>query len=357
MRVTASKLSLLEDCRWWARPAAQWTYTTSPAAERGTRFHRAIALYAASDEGIPISVEDDIREEYARAREWFDSLGVKRGSASLYVEVAFAWDPETDTAEILGKDRDYSRANGRLCGTADLVMTTATGAVMVWDYKTGDGSDAGPQLRGLGLMAARALGVESVTVAALEVRSAGVTEVCREELDSFDLALVAGQLAELIAAIPDADPIPGEHCGQKYCSARLHCPVGQTAMAEVVDVIPAESLVRRQEYRITDPIRTAEQAIWTVDVLRLVEAWTKAKRDEIKQRVPPEGWRTEDGRVIKETFAKGVEGFSKDHALLVLKELGATDEQIGRCYYTYDRSNGLKVSGGTTKPRAKRRAA
>ncbi len=360
MRATASKVGLLSYCQWWARPEAKWDTSSSAAAERGTRFHKAIADYAVTR--AVRTVDNDIAAEYTHAALWLDGL-VGLGSQDVFAEIAMAWDPALDTADVLDVvDRAY-KPQSRLCGTADLVLVVmANGkptAVMVWDWKTGSGESAGPQLRALGLMAARAFGVEHATVAALEVRDSGVTEVAREELDAFSLAGIAGELAEMIAAIETAEPTPGSHCGELYCPARLHCPLGATAMAQVVDVIPAESLVRRDAYRITDPIRTAEQAIWTVDVLRLMGAWLDAKKDEIKKLVPDDGWRAEDGRVLKETTAT-IEAFDKHKALALIKQLGATDEQIGSLYYSFDKSNGLRVSGGKTKPRvtrAKKRSA
>lgn len=350
MRPTASKVGLLPFCQWWARPEAEWTWTTSAAADRGTRFHTAIARWIASDR-TPFDVDEDIREMFERAKEWIASLGTDRGA--LHVEVAYAWDPETDTAESLGStDRDYSRGKGRFCGTADLVLlVVADGkpiAAMVWDWKTGSGENAGPQLRALGLMVARTHNVEQVTVAALEVRDSGVTEVAREELDGFALAMVAGELAEQIAAIPTAEPQPGSHCGELYCPARLACPLGQTAIARVAEVIPADALVRRQDFRITDPVETAEQAILTVDVLRLMSAWIDAKKEEVKAKVPANGWEASDGRVIKETRAT-VPAFDKHKALALCKQLGATDEQIASLHYTFEKSNGLRVSGGASK--------
>jgi hypothetical protein len=46
-RVTASKTGLLEHCQAFAKPGMEWFNGTSPAADRGTRFHRAIAEYTA----------------------------------------------------------------------------------------------------------------------------------------------------------------------------------------------------------------------------------------------------------------------------------------------------------------------
>lgn len=357
MRATASKVGLLAYCQAWARPDAVWVDRPGPAAERGTRFHRAIALYAATVGGMPLTVEDDIAQEFERAKAWFDGLGVGRGSANVRVETAYAWDPVTDTAEVLGTDRDYSKGGHRLCGTADLVILVVVDgrviAAMVWDYKTGSGLDAGPQLRGLGLMVARAYSLDSVTVAALEVRKSGVTEVAREELDAFALASVAGELAEQIAAIATAEPAPGSHCGELYCPARLSCPLGTMAMAQV---IPADALTAPRQYKLTDPIKTPEHAAWALDVARLVAARCEAIKDEIKSLVPAEGWPLADGRVLREGQCE-TSAFDKHKALALCKQLGATDEQIASLTYTFQKSTGLRVTGGTAKPRTKRSKA
>lgn len=76
MRITASKVGLLEHCQFFARPEAEWVDKPGPAAERGTRFHKAIAEYV--DTGIAKDVEEDILAEYAAARAWVDT---KRGQS------------------------------------------------------------------------------------------------------------------------------------------------------------------------------------------------------------------------------------------------------------------------------------
>ncbi len=354
MRVTASKVGLLSYCQWWARSEAKWDTRTSSAADRGTRFHAAIAKAVRTGERDTSELAEDIRQEYEHAFAWLDAL--PRGPR-IDEEVAFAWDPDSDTAEVLGViDRQY-KPTSRLCGTADLVVNDAgAGEVWVFDWKTGSGEGAGPQLRVLGLMAARAYGVDTVRVAALEVSKSGVNEVAWETLDAFALAGIAGDLAEQLASIKDAEPKPGSHCGELYCPARLTCPLGNTAMAEVVDVVPADSLVRRREYRITDPITTPEHAAWALDVCRLVGAKLDAIKDSIKAMVPPEGLTLEDGSVLRETKAT-ITAFDKHKALALCKQLGATPEQIAALNYTFEKSNGLRVSGGSAKPRTKRTRA
>ncbi len=49
--------------------------------------------------------------------------------------------------------------------------------------------------------------------------------------------------------------------------------------------------------------------------------------------------------------------FDKHKALALVKQLGATEEQIASLHYTFQASTGLRVSGGGAKPRTKRSKA
>ena len=74
--------------------------------------------------------------------------------------------PATDQAHVLDViDRQY-RPSSRLCGR--LTWSCVTPTADVYDYKTGSGADAGPQLRARAHGRA-AYGVSTVRVAALEV--------------------------------------------------------------------------------------------------------------------------------------------------------------------------------------------
>lgn len=358
MRVTASKVGLLSYCKAWAKDDAVWDErTASGDAERGTRFHKAIAEYTQLRSRVEVAA--NIAVEYAAACDWVDDLNVSSES-NLLVEVAFGWDPATDTAAIIGKDRDYANGRGMLCGTADLVLVVRVNGVaiaaVVWDWKTGNSYESGPQLRTLGLMVARALGVEQVTCAALDVGPLGVRELCREDLDSFALASVAGELAEQLSEISGAQPNAGAHCGELFCNAKLSCPLVGTGVAELVDVIPADALVRGKGYRLTDPITTAEHAAWAVGVISLMSAKLDAIKASIKAQLPDGGWQLEDGRRLEERFSS-VSSVSKEALEGLARKLGATDQDIEDLAVPYQRSQGLRVYGGSSKPRAKRSKA
>jgi hypothetical protein len=351
IRATASKVGLLEHCQYWATPEAVWNDTSGAAADRGNRFHRAIALYISGVDGLPLSVEDDIAEEFKHAKAFVDSIRAAYPDAELHSEVAFAWDPATDEAEsIPAVERDYQAGHGRLCGTADLVVVFPVGGknILVYDWKTGSGEGAGPQLRALGLMAARAYNAETATTAALEVTAAGVREAAHEHHDAFALAGIAGGLADLIAFIPGAEPRPGDHCGSLYCPARTTCPEVNKAH---VALVPEQALVRKFSTDIESP----EHAVWMMDRIRLVEVACKAIKDAIKSKVPEGGWELADGSKLIES-TRDMPRFDKNKAFALLKQLGATDEQIASLTYTWKESAGLKIVGGpaATKPKRSR---
>jgi hypothetical protein len=347
-RATASKAALLlSGCVWWARHEAEWVYTTSPAADKGTRFHAAIAHYIDSGEVPPMA--DDIEALFKSARAWVDGFGRDKLSA----EVALAWDHAADTARrVDAPSRGYPKAPGCLYGTADVVaVNRALRVGYLVDWKSGDGSGATPQLRTLAMMLARSEGLDSVTVEALEVSAVGVTAVCRETLDSLALDAHAGELADAIAAIPTAEPTPGPHCGELYCACRATCPAGRTIVEQV---IPAEALVK---HRWSVDIASPEHAAWLLDHARLVEAAAKAVKDAVKAACPPEGWTLADGSTLREG-TRDMPRFDRDRAVALLRECGATEEQIAALTYRVQESAGLRLhKPASEKPRRQRKAA
>ena len=346
MRVTASKASLLSQCQRWARDDIEWRYTSSPAATRGSKFHAAIAAFV--ETGELLSYDDDIADEMVAAVTWLHGLKLPR--TQLDAERAMGWDAASDTAKLYDvTDRGYPK-DGLIHGTADLLVWREDGSLLIVDHKTGDGSGAGPQLRMLGLMAARVYNLEEVEVMALEVKPWGVTEVCRETLDAFALSALAGELSELVERIPNAEPTPSNACKELYCPAILACEAGSEGMMQI---IPVESLTAPRRFSLADPITTPEHAAWALDVLRLVSAKVDALKDEIKSRVPAEGWMLDDGRVLKETHST-VTYVDKDRAFALAKKLGASPQQLDDCTRSFPRSNGVRLSGGTTKHRTRK---
>jgi len=320
---------------------AEWHTTTSAAADRGTRFHAAIAGYVS--DGIIHDGEDDIAALLVHARAYVDDLRREWGPFTrLFAEVSFAWSHTLDEGfrlPLLSNPRDYSQAGaGRFAGTADIVAIECNGTkrAYVADWKTGDGSNAGPQLRALALMVARAHGLDVVTVEALEVSDMGVRPVCREELDAFALDAIAGELGEAIHEINAAEPRPGPHCGELYCPARASCPAGKEAAEQLV---PVTSLT----YRMSTDVQSGEHAAWMLDRVRLVEAACKQVKDAIKEACPEGGWALDDGSKLSEG-SRTVTRFDKGKAVDLCKSLGATDEQLAGLEYIARESSGMRLA-------------
>jgi len=329
VRTTASKAGLVQACGWWARPEAEWATSTSAAADRGNRFHAAIANYVECGDLDRSDLEDLV----GVAAKWVDNYG--RGL--IEAEVAFSYDPATDTATRLDiVDREYPD-DGLLHGSADLVsVSRVTRTGYVGDWKTGDASNAGPQLRALALMLARTEDLDSVTVEALEVSESGVRSVCREDLDAFALAAIAGELAEALAAVPTAEPVPGSHCGELYCPARVACPAG---LAIVAQVIPASALVRHG-WGIT--IASPDHAAWLLEHAKLVGKAADDVKEAVKAYVPRDGLVLEDGSLLVEGTRNMPRRDGKKLEALA-RACGATEEQIAGCDYIAVESSGLKV--------------
>ena len=350
--VTGSKSALLLECQWFANALAEWFDQTSDAADRGARAHEAIASYVRAGM-VPLPLDEDIKSLFEVAQRWVD-IQEKFTGRPFAAEMGLAWDPVNDVATMLTETgRDYSRApTGWFCATTDLSQIDLDAKVgWIWDWKTGDGSKATMQLRTLAVMFARAFGLETVHVAALEVGWDGIRTLCQETLGAFELAAHAGALAEAIMAIPTAQPRPGRHCGDLYCPARATCPA---ATAIVAEIIPPEALAR---HKWGIQIASAEHAAWLYDQAKAVEAAAKQVKDAVKAYVPAEGLLLEDGSTLIEG-SRNMPRFNRERAVTLMRALGATEEQIEACTSISPEGTGLKRVGGpkVARPRKPRAA-
>lgn len=237
-RITASRTSLALACTYWTREDVPHDDKPGPSAKAGQAFHAAV------EESLLVGRTDVARVAKAHAlppaatkklgaqvRQWESWWTVERPEgAELLPEIAYAYDPQTETARTLVKKhhRDYSNAKpGEITGSADLVVVKASGDLEVWDWKSGAGWVEPPaqnaQLATLALSAARVLGVRTARVAV--VRCSDV-EVRRFAADLYGLDLDAH--ADRLARVADeveaggSEPKGGEHC--RWCPARRACP-------------------------------------------------------------------------------------------------------------------------------------
>lgn len=231
-RVTASRAALLSSCAYAFRDGVQWDETTGRAAVQGDEFHKAIApIVDPTLEAVPfLPTTKWFRTRFEHAVKWLDLNRLE----SMRAEVAYAYDPATDTARILGYDigREYEK-HGKLpheiAGSADISDASTPTVIMVRDWKTGRSvTDAvWPQLDWLALFAARAEGKAAASVGPLHVTEFGVADTMRRSLGPDDLTRIATGIRAQVESIEDAWPTPGPWCDGCYCPARGSCSVYQ----------------------------------------------------------------------------------------------------------------------------------
>lgn len=213
-RVTASKLQLAEQCKYWI--TLDWTDEPGPGAIKGTRRHSLIESYLRGEQP---NCDDP----------WFDTF-CKYARKNLpegeyCIEQPFAFDGET--VVVLpnnGEHRDYSAApEGSLVGTADLCILTPD-RVHIKDWKSGHTSAGDPaeslQLGFPAYCACKATGRRSATVSYNYLGDKRVT-VRQADLDVEALRRVRDRLIRIMHA--DTKPRVGAHCGELWCPARMVC--------------------------------------------------------------------------------------------------------------------------------------
>ena len=232
MRASASRAALLDGCAFAFREGVPWDETTGRSAKQGDEFHQAIApVVDASIETLPFQPTTKwFRTRMEHAAAWVAEAYVPGWRA----EVAYAYDPSTDTARVLGYNigREYTKHGAlahEVCGSADIEALDDTDAVRVWDWKTGRSvTDAvWPQLSWLGLFAARAHGRKRAIVVPLHVTDLGVNDVMSSTLSENMLRETAERIKGRLSVVADAWPTPGSHCDACYCPARAGCDLYQ----------------------------------------------------------------------------------------------------------------------------------
>lgn len=292
------------------------------AAATGHVIHRFLERAPTDRTAALAEIDDDATRERCAA------IDLSQIPAGAEREVAMAWDPETDTGEILRLDGHRRYPEGaRYYGTADLVGRIE-GGVWVGDYKTGTAFAASDswQLRALALMAARAVQVDAAEVSMIVVDHRGRLRPDRHSLDGFDLDETAERLRQLARDIRDADPrtVPlhaGPHC--RYCRALLDCPA-QTAL---VAALPGK-------------LRSLEEKVASLTTEEAGDAWglyyeAAARLETIKEALrlrveAGEEPTLPDGRRMVQVRSSSVK--KSDTAKAELRALSETLEQRGEIW-------------------------
>lgn len=231
-------------------------------AEQGSEHH------VDQEAAIDVGDEDAIHPEV---------LALIREGDETITEMAYAYDPETDTARELGRitREQYEEAKrpGELPGKPDLVVR-GNGRLLVIDHKgfeEVDDADRNYQVATYALMVARAYGYDECDVAI--VYRAPFRRPSHATLNALDLAAHGDRLRRLRDDIVKARETPqlflndGPHC--KYCPAFLG---GCTRMESLQRRVQSGDMVRRAESLI--PFHDDDEAAAGLDLLERLKMLT-----------------------------------------------------------------------------------
>lgn len=322
LRFSASKTSLLFACGYPFRDDVDVPESsTSPAAERGDRVHKAL-------DGGP-SVPPGEQGYVDAGESWL----ARYADHGIRKELGVWWAPVSDKrGELYEKDRDYSKAPpGSVVGTVDVILTTPHGFIVVADYKTSELSAKAAlnQLRTLSVL------TNADEYMSVELRPNGQHEEHLHEIfEPWDKLDHANKLRLAIAKVPTSEPTPGDHCSDCYCPLRGACPAYQDAAksiaAELVPDVPAFDLVRR---KITDPIASEGDAAQALMFIDLIEDWADRKKREARE------WAEQNsGAVIQLPNGQSYKrikqtrtSVSANDALALAEKHGATEDELAAC--------------------------
>lgn len=313
MRASASKFSLLQDCQYWARDDAKWFDPSGPSATIGTEFHEECERQIRAK---------DLNVRYQCVEQALNLLP----GAFVSAEWAVGIDLKDGTCALLNvENRQYPK--GFLCGTADLVLVDKT-TIAVIDWKTGkESSTHMDQVKLLAAMFSMATGGFKDAIASLfYVNLDGTVRVVRTE-QVHDPAPIVRTAYSLAMQANDSGPWPGSHCVEKWCPHAAYCSEGDEPMSQLMD----DKLV------ITDA--NASEA---VVFLHLLKKRLERAESDLKQIARSNGGVVVDGKVYTETFQKS-SSFVQSRALELLKDKGASKEEIESLYSNAVRSGGFRL--------------
>lgn len=313
VKVTASKTALWVDhCAWWARPEVP-VDPDRPSEWRnfGLAVHDALEVLhgqAAADapQRPDLAAIADARELTTAQRlalpRAVDALVEVHVPLFAMSEVAWALDLDTGEGRILGYriGRAYKEHGARdgidFCGSADLAWFATTfaheGYLIVIDLKSGfEGTveDHKPQLMSNAAALASALGARGAILQVLHLFN-GEVRWDTQIIEDYELEEHVHVLQQRRRETPTAEPVPGPHCRERYCTAIDACPAGQRAIAALVPVgrLPA---------KLRGKIESAEEAAARAALLPLLKEGVKRYQQELEEwAAEHDGVRTPDGR-------------------------------------------------------------
>ena len=292
MKVTASKTALwVNHCAWWARPEVpQDLDRPNEYRNFGLAVHDALEVLRLGGSPDLVAIAG-ARELTAAQRLAFpravDALQEYRVPLFAESELAWAIDLDMGMGRVLGRNigRAYKEHGARdgidFCGSADLVWWGTSTAhreyIHVLDLKSGyEGlvEDHKPQLMSNAAGIASAWGARGAILEVLHLFN-GEVKIDTQIVEDYELEAHIGVLQARRRETPNATPVPGPHCSEKYCTAVGSCPEGQRAIAALVPV-------DRLTVKLTGAIESAAEAAARVAILPLLKERVKRYEDECR---------------------------------------------------------------------------
>jgi len=305
MKPSGSKLALLPDCRYFARPDVPWDEDeTGEPARFGNAGHY---LCEATVRGDVLSVDaacdragvKDPEDRARLVRVWAVALDyiTERKRLGWLPEMAIAWDWVEDTARTLDTThhRDYSKATAsEVCCTLD-VATMDGDVAVVRDWKFGrsdlDGYAEQAKVQAIGL--ARVTGATIARAIFTKFDEEGAYERVWEWRTPLALDAAAHDLSQWLteAATGKPEPRPGRHCTEHYCPAFEACPATKALIASSPETAPLTEV-------LTTAIATPQDAARAYLASKRAKAFLKLVDDRVKEVV------TANGGAIPSTYGK-----------------------------------------------------
>lgn len=237
MKVSASRLVVLEHCQWWARDTSDADPDRpSEPADTGKRFHSLADCELEGGTPESFALQDDTRAQKLMGgwRKWWPTFHRDRWFRS---EVPMLYDWQT------GRVREMPRgwANGprereatEIPAIIDLLAADDSGVIGVWDYKTGKSKSGDPsqswQLLLCALAAVRRYGATGAVTGFIYPRSRDPFIVEQTELTTLDLFDFEQGLQSRMRHRNEAEPNRGDWCFR--CGTRLACPALRTDLTD-----------------------------------------------------------------------------------------------------------------------------
>lgn len=275
IQLTGSRLPIAQRCGWAFRDDVQYPERPhSQAADVGTEVHAAMERLINGDNLTATFEHPEAKLMYERASDWWAR---RPRSAPFAAEVAYAYNLDTRQARVLGlgierKYVEYGAGPRDVCCSVDYMSIGTVG-----DIKTGWGAHVDPVLENLQLKfgglcnalvraASEGRPADSVTLEILRVRADGV-HLETGTMSAFDLSLTESLVHEIVASIPRAEPVLGDHCS--FCPALGACPKTRQGLEIIGPSTPArwttEFLSLANDAAMAEALPALKKAVEAID--------------------------------------------------------------------------------------------